>query len=137
MTSQFRAFNRRSPRESDPNHVQAQGTRANLMALASAMVLGGTLPGWSYTNSVTRSESSPGTADQPVRAYFSYVTDTTTIWVRVALTWDADGYPTEMAFSWSDDDEASYDDMDDLNGNSVLSITYDSDHNITAMDWSA
>lgn len=138
MTTSFKAFNRRSPREADPVNVRAKGSRDNLMALVAAMVMGGTLPGWNYTNSVTRGESSPGTASQPARSYFSYATDTKTVWVRVATTWNASGYPTKMIFSFSDDDEGSYDNMDDiLNGYNVLTITYDGSNNVTAMTWGA
>ena len=138
MTTLFRAFNRRSPADTDPVFTQMSGVRANLLALASAMVMGGSLPGWDYTNSVTRSESSPGTADQPAREYFSFATDRKPIWVRVANTFNASGYPTAMVFSISDDDETSYGSMGDLlNGYNKLTITYDASNNVTAMTWGA
>jgi hypothetical protein len=133
--SQFKSWNRRTPTESDPALTQTAGTRANFMAIAAAMAMGGSLPGWNYTNSFTRGEASPGTADQPTRVYFSLATDTKTVWTRAALTWDASGYPTKMAFSWSDDGEATYDNMDDLYGNNVLTIAYDASHNVTGMTW--
>lgn len=133
----FRAFSRRSPADSDPNFTQMAGIRANLISLASAIAAGAILPGWNYTNSVTRAESSPGTAALPARMYASFATDTKTIWVRVAITWSAGGYPTKMTFSWSDDDEASYANLTDIFGNYVLTITYDGSSNVTAMTWGA
>lgn len=132
----WKPFNRRSPAESDPQLVQAAGARVNFLALAAAIVAGGCLPGWSYSNSVTRGESSAGTAAQPARMYFTTPTDTRDMWVRAAVAWDGSGYPTSFQFSWSDDDEASYQDLTDLYGNSTLTIAYDGSHNVTAMTWS-
>jgi len=79
------------------------------------------VPRWSYTNSVTRAEASPGTAASPARKYWYSGTGNARRWIKAVLTW---GPPSKAAFYYSSDNEATYVPMLDADGNYVLTSTY-------------
>jgi hypothetical protein len=108
--------------------------RANAWAMQVATAAGFP-PGWSYTNSVTRAESSPGTAALPARQYWTNGTGNQTKWVKAVLTWSASDL-TKVALYYSDDNEATYVPLVDDGGlDHVITLTYDGSGNLTATSW--
>lgn len=107
--------------------------RKNLQALA-VLSVAGIDHGWSYTNSVTRAQASPGTAAEPAIEYYFRGTGNTTQWVKRVLTW-AGGVITKAAFYYSADNEATYVPLtDDESNNYVLTLTY-SGTDIASTSW--
>ncbi len=108
--------------------------RESLFAISAAQATG-FAPGWSYTNSVTRGEASPGTAEQPLRSYIFYGTGNSKQWVKTVCEYTGNNL-TQAAFYYSNDNEASYVPMyneDDVNY--VLTLVYDVDDNLESTSW--
>jgi hypothetical protein len=94
-----------------------------------------TIPGWSYTNSVTLAEAAPGTAAQPAREYLKYGSTITTKIIQRANTYDAAGNVTKCVLTYSEDNGNSYVNLVDENDNFVINATYDASGNLTASSW--
>lgn len=107
--------------------------RNNLAAVHIATACG-VSPMWSYTNSVTRGEASPGTAALPARKYWKRGTLNATKWAKAAITYTGNN-PTKIALYFSEDNEATYVPMLDPDRNYVLTLTYDGSSNLTATSW--
>jgi hypothetical protein len=108
--------------------------RQALFSLAAAQATG-FAPGWSYTNSVTRGEASPGTAAQPARSYMYYGTGNSKQWLKKVCTYTG-SVLTKAAFYYSNDNEASYVPMyNEDNANYVLTLTYDGSNNLQSTSW--
>ena len=120
-----------------PTHASANPLdimRANIAAL-HLTVAAGISPGWNYTNSVTRAEAAPGTADLPARKYWKRGTGNATKWVKAEITYSGSDM-TRIAFYFSEDNEATYVPMLDSDRNYVLNLNYDSFSNLTSTSWS-
>lgn len=107
--------------------------RNNLAAVHIATAAG-ISPLWSYTNSVTRAEASPGTAAQPARKYWYRGTGNQTKWVKASITYSGLDM-TKVAFYYSEDNEATYVPMLDADRNYVLTLAYDAANNLTSTTW--
>ncbi len=110
--------------------------RYNLYAMVAQTALGVSL-GWSYTNSVTRGEASPGTAALPARKYWYHGSGNTMQWVKAVCTYTGTNL-TKVALYFSDNNEATYVPMVDGDAglNYVLTLTY-SGADLTAASWGA
>lgn len=108
--------------------------RESLFALSTAQAVG-FAPGWSYTNSVTRGQASPGTAAQPARSYVYYGTGNTKQWVKTVCTYTGNCL-TKAAFYYSNDNESSYVPMyNEDDTNYVVTLVYDSDDYLQSTSW--
>ncbi len=108
--------------------------RYNLYAMVTQTAIGVSL-GWSFTQSVTRSEASPGTNALPARKYWYRGTGNTKQWVKAVCTYTGTDL-TKAAMYYSDNNEATYVPMVADDGVSyVLTLTYDGSSNITAASW--
>ncbi len=108
--------------------------RAAMFSLSAASAAG-FAPGWSYTNSVTRGQASPGTAAQPARSYVYYGTGNTRQWVKTVCTYTGNSL-TKAAMYYSEDNEATYVPMYDEGGiNYVITLVYDGDDNLESSSW--
>jgi len=108
--------------------------RFNMQSLALLNVAGGDF-GWSYTNSVTRGEGTPGTAAEPLREYYYKGTGNERKWLKRVLEWTG-GVITQAAFYYSEDNESTYVPMYDDDGiNYVLTLVYDGSDNLVSTSW--
>ena len=107
--------------------------RANVWANSVAHAAG-VAPGWSYTNSFTRGEASPGTAALPARKYFWNGTGNSKTWIKQVCTYSGSNL-TKVAVYYSSNNESSYVPMLDEQNNYVLTLSYDGSSNLTATSW--
>jgi len=132
MTSKWNPFRAKLPTSSTELGVDI--SRRNLFA-QSALANVGIEPGWSYTNSFTRGQASPGTAAAPAREFYKKGSGNSTIWVQSAITWTG-GVATKVALYFSEDNETSYVPMTDEDGiNYVLTLVYDGSNNLMSTSW--
>ena len=131
MPSAWSYFRKAKPVTSDTRQQGFDFIKNNGVALWAMLGGAGLAPGWNMA-------AAGGTASQPATLTFTY---DTTIKVRITLTWGTtggeDGNVTKAVYEWSDDSGASYDALDDEDGNYVQTITYDGDANVTATTWGA
>lgn len=137
--SVWKAYRKNLPTVSSELPIDRQ--REMLFAIAGSMeaCLGSnplSLPGWSYTNSVTLGEASPGTASQPARIYSSYGSGGTKIIIKTVRTYNGSGRVTKRALYFSDNNGTNYVPLTDEDGNYVHNITYDGSNNVTQATWS-
>ncbi len=121
-----------------PTHattLQMDMIRRNLQAL-DVMGAASVAHGWSYTNSVTRGEGTPGTAALPLRQYWYYGTGNSRIWVKAVNTYTGTD-KTKIALYYSDDNESTYVAMVDESEaqNYVLTLAYDGANNLEETTW--
>jgi len=107
--------------------------RYNIAAVHIATACG-ISPMWSYTNSVTRAEASPGTAAQPARKYWKRGAGNATKWVKAVCTYTGLNM-TKVALYFSEDNESTYVPMLDPDRNYVLTLAYDGANNLTSTSW--
>ncbi len=138
MSTTWTAYAQASPTTAQTRQVAVDAIRNNLFALAAIATLTGAMPGWAYTNSVTRGLGSPGTASQPAIMFFTKGTGGTTQWVKLVITYDGTtGAVTKVAMYYSSDNEGTYANLVDDSGNYVLHLSYDGSGNCTASSWDA
>lgn len=137
MPSTFVAFDQAVPTTAQTRQAAIDAIRNDLFALAVAMIISGvSVPGWTYTNSVTRGLGSPGTADKPNIIFFTKGAGGATQWIKAVLTWGASTLD-KIAFYYSSDNEGTYANVVDGAGNYVLHLSYDASGNLTATTWDA
>jgi hypothetical protein len=135
----FTAFDQAVPTTAQTRQAAIDAARNDLFALAASMICSGVLlPGWTYTNSVTRGLGSPGTAAQPNIIFFTKGSGGATQWVKAVLTWNGvTGNVDKVALYYSSDNEGTYALLADGAGNYVLHLSYDGSGNLTATTWDA
>lgn len=139
MPSAFTPFDPTKPTTAQTRQAAIDATRTNLFALACQLIItGGLVPGWTYTNSVTRALGSPGTADKPNIIFFTTGAGGTQQWLKGVLTWNGGtGLVDKVALYYSSDNEGTYANLADTAGNYVLHLSYDVNGNLTATTWDA
>jgi len=110
--------------------------RYNMYAMVTQTAIGVSL-GWNYTNSVTRSEASPGTANLPARKYWYRGSGNTKQWIKAVCSYTGTNL-TKIALYFSEDNEATYVPMvdGDADLNYVLTLTY-SGADLASASWGA
>lgn len=82
------------------------------------------VPGWTYTNSYTLGEASPGlSAAAPNRRYYRRGSGNTTQWLKAVNTWSG-AQLQEVAFYYSNDNQTTYVPLLDEDGNYVLKLSF-------------
>lgn len=138
MPSAFTAYDQTKPTTAQTRQAAIDAIRNDLFALAAVCVMTGAMPGWAYTNSVTRGLASPGTADKPNILFFTQGTGGTTQWIKWVMTYDGTtGAVTKVAMYYSSDNEGTYANLVDSSGNYVFHASYDASGNCTATTWDA
>ena len=126
----YTAFDQSKPDPStQAGTAELDSSRYNMQALRDALAATGIVQGFNYSQS-------GGTADKPTTAYYKRGAE----WIRVGLTWGASGGGLDcvatMTFDYSSDSGGNWDHMADLSGYYILTLTYDSNGNVTATTWS-
>jgi hypothetical protein len=136
--STFTAFDQTKPTTAQTRQAAIDSVRNDEFALLAFALLNGlAVPGWAYTNSVTRGLGSPGTAAQPAKVFMTTGSGGTTQWVRGDLTYDGTtGAVTKIAFYYSSDNEGTYAQLGD-GTNYVCHLSYDGSGNLTSTSWDA
>jgi hypothetical protein len=106
--------------------------RYNLYAMVAQTALGVSL-GWNWTNSVTRSEASPGTTALPARKYWYRGSGNTKQWVKAVCSYTGTNL-TKFALYYSDNNEYTYVPMLADDGTYVMTLTY-SGSDLTSATW--
>lgn len=118
----YTQFADNKPVDTDTGPDVVDDIRNNLMAMRDMVVMGA-MPSWNMT-------PSGGTAAQPATITW----DKSTERIKATLTWGttggADGNVTIAVYSYSSDSGSTYDTI------GTETLTYDSDGNITKIEWS-
>lgn len=114
----YTLFNKDKPTGSDSPPTNADNTRKNLLAVRDAVVAGA-FEGWDMS-------TSGGTAAEPDKILHTKGTEI----VRLDLTWNASGNPSQIVYEYSSDSGSSYDTI------GTESISYDANDNVTGTTWS-
>jgi len=124
----YTAFDSTKPVGTQTGTAFATSTRANILALRDAIAAMGSVQGFNYSYTT-------GTADQPTTILFKRSTE----WIKLVLTWGTTGGEagnvTKAAYYYSSNSGGAYDGMADAAGYYVMTLTYDSNGNLTATTW--
>ncbi len=117
------------PTTAQTRQAAIDSIRTDLAALRDALAATGIVQGFNYS-------VSGGTADQPAQLFYKRGVE----WIRVDVTWGTtggeDGNPTVMAFYYSPNSGVSSYGMADAAGKYTVTISYDTDANVTGAVWS-